>query len=109
MGTINRLFLLVVFLLVAEVGFAQKDSVVAKEYNSLFTTEYGLDRNLPYIYEDTVMRRNEIYHPYFKRNFVYQDLGIIGSAGRSLFFTWNRNTDFVLGFNPYQQYYRLKN
>ena len=97
---------MLVFLLVAEFVFAQKDSVVVKEYNSQFTTEYGLDRNLPYIYEDTVMRRNEIFHPYFKRNLVYQDLGIMGSAGRSTFFTWNKNTDFVLGINPYQIYYK---
>ena len=85
---------------------AQTDSLKVKEYPSLFITEYAQDRNLPMVYEDTVIRRNEIYHPYYKKNTVFQDLGNIGTPGRSLLFEWNKNTDFVLGFNPYQIYYK---
>ncbi|OYU96203.1 MAG: hypothetical protein CFE21_07270 [Bacteroidetes bacterium B1(2017)] len=85
---------------------AQKDSSKQVPYPTQFFTEFALDRNLGLVYEDTVIRRNEIYHTYFKKNVMFQDLGNIGTPGRSMFFDWNRTTDFVLGFNPYQSYYK---
>jgi hypothetical protein len=86
--------------------FAQTDSIQKKKYPTEFITEFALDRNLSPVFEDTILRRDEIYHTYYKKNGVFQDLGNIGTPGRSLVFDWNRKTDFVLGFNPYQAYFK---
>jgi hypothetical protein len=84
----------------------QQDSANVKNYPTSYFTEYSLDRNLDLIPEDTTMLRNEIYHPYYRQYGMFQDLGNIGTPGRSLFFTFDRKTDFYLGSNPYQVYFK---
>jgi len=111
LGKLYRFLFFGTLLLLSEFVWAQKDTAVknetaVKEYTTQFETEYSKDRNLSLVYEDTAMRRNEIYSHHFRRNSVFQDLGNLGTPGRNLFFTWNRNSDFVLGFNPYQNFYK---
>ena len=104
---VNRVIIFYVILgLIPHFVNAQKDSVKAQNYPTMFITEYGIDRNIPYVYEDTVMRRNEIYNVYNQKTGLYQDLANTMTPGRNLFFDWNRPTDFVLGFNPYQAFYK---
>ena len=87
-------------------GFAQNDSLEKLKYPSTYVTEYDIDRNLNAHLEDTALNQNEIYHPYYKNHGIFQDLGNIGTAGRSLFFNFDRPNDFNLGFNPYQIFYK---
>lgn len=94
------------FAAIGKLSFAQKDSVQHTKFTTSWTTEYGLDRNLPQQTEDTVIRRNEIYHTLYKKYGLFQDLGNIGTPGRNLFFESNRNTDFYLGFNPWKAYFK---
>ncbi|MCG9880365.1 MAG: putative porin [Bacteroidia bacterium] len=86
--------------------FCQSDSIPKAKYPSRYFTEYDVDRNLDSKLEDTTINQNEIYHPYYRNYGIFQDLGNIGTPGRSMFFTHNRPTDFVLGFNPYQVFYK---
>jgi hypothetical protein len=106
LGTIYRFSFLLLFLVLSDFVIAQSDSGLVKNFSTQYATEYGLDRHLALSYEDTLMRNNEIYHPYFRNYSAFQDLGNIGTPGRSLVFNWNRKTDFVLGFNPYQLYFK---
>ena len=93
-------------LLLPCITFAQVDSVANTKYPSTFVTEHDIDRNLSPQYEDTVINHNEIYHPYYRNFGIFQDLGNIGTPGRSQFFTFNRPSEFALGFNPYEVFYK---
>ncbi len=102
----NRILTFIFILGMGNMAIAQNDSVQAKKYPTQTITEYELDRNLPFHFEDTVINKNEVYQPMYKTLGVFQDLGNVGSPGRSLFFESNRNTDFYLGFNPYKTYFK---
>jgi hypothetical protein len=93
-------------LLLPCIASAQVDSVNKIKYPSTFVTEHDIDRNLSPQYEDTVINHNEIYHPYYRNFGIFQDLGNIGTPGRSQFFTFNRPSEFALGFNPYEVFYK---
>ena len=97
---INRVFFFYIILgLIPHFVIAQKDSTKAVNYPTRFITEYGIDRNIPYVFEDTVMRRNEIYNVYNQKTGLYQDLANTMTPGRNLFFDWNPiyTDDFVAG------------
>lgn len=87
-------------------AFAQTDSLSKSKFPTTYLSEYDIDRNLPEHLEDTSINHNEIYHPYYRNFGIFQDLGNIGTPGRSQFFDFNRPSDFMLGFNPYQIFYK---
>jgi hypothetical protein len=82
------------------------DSLPKRKFPTSYLSEQAIDRNLPEQLEDTAINHNEIYHPYYRNFGIFQDLGNIGTPGRSQFFSFNRPNDFVLGFNPYQVFYK---
>ena len=86
--------------------FGQIDSLPKRKFPTSYLSEQAIDRNLPEQLEDTAINHNEIYHPYYRNFGIFQDLGNIGTPGRSQFFSFNRPNDFVLGFNPYQVFYK---
>ena len=84
----------------------QIDTVYLKKYPTFYTTEKQLDRNIPYKPVDTLVNRDEIYHPLYKKTVVFQDLGNIGSANRDALFKWDRPMGFNFAFIPYEIYYK---
>lgn len=86
--------------------WGQTDSLALQKFPTQVITEYRLDRNLSNLLEDTVVRKNDVYHPLFRNYEVFQDLGNIGTASQSQQFTWNRTNGFAPGFNPWAGYYK---
>lgn len=72
------IFLSVVLLVSSNQIWAQ-DSI--RKHPFLLTNAYGVDRNLAFQTLDTNMNETEIFHPMYKNNVLFQDLGNIGTAG----------------------------
>lgn len=70
-----------------------------------YLTEHDIDRQLPYRYIDSSLNETEIFHPMFARQVVFQDLGNIGSPGRTIPFSTRDNPGFHGAFNPFENYY----
>jgi len=85
---------------------AQIDSVALEKFITFHTTEHNLDRNLPYTIIDTLINKDENYHPLYKKTLAFQDLGNIGSANRNAFFNFDKEMGFNFTFNPYESYFK---
>jgi hypothetical protein len=64
----------------------------------------GVDRNTEQQILDTNMNETEIFHPMYKKNVLFQDLGNIGTEGRRAIFSVNQPVGFNGVFNPYSNY-----
>lgn len=69
-----------------------------------YTNIWGIDRNINEQYLDTNMNETEIFHPMYQKNILFQDMGNIGSAGKSAVFNLQQPVGFNASFNPYQNY-----
>lgn len=83
-------------------AFAQENG---RRHPTRFITERAIDRNQPYSYLDSSMSETEIFHAMYQKQVIFQDLGNIGSAGRSAMFAINRETGFVAAFSPFDNYF----
>lgn len=92
-----------VLLLVSSSKIWAQDSI--RKHPFLQTNSYNIDRNLAYQTLDTNMIETEIFHPMYKNNVLFQDLGNIGTAGRSAIFSVNQAIGFNGMFNPYSNYF----
>ncbi|MES2690483.1 MAG: putative porin [Bacteroidota bacterium] len=70
-----------------------------------FVNEHETDRSQPYKYIDSSLNETEIFHPMYRKQVIFQDLGNIGSPGRNVVFSLNRDVGFNGAFNPYDNYY----
>lgn len=93
---------LLLLLISATEAFAQDGS---RKHPTRYITERGIDRNLGYQYLDSNMSETEIFHAMYQKQVIFQDLGNIGSAGRSAMFAINRETGFAPAFSPYDNYF----
>jgi len=83
------------------------NSSKASKYLTKLFKEINLDRNINPNFLDTSLDKTEIFNPMHSKYGLFQDLGNIGTPGRSLIFDWNREIDFYQGLNPFAAYYFL--
>ena len=102
----NLLYIIlgIVILLSSDNLWAQ-DSI--RKYPFIYNNAWGIDRDINYLTLDTNMNETEIFHPMYQKNVLFQDLGNIGTAGRSAIFTINQSIGFNVMFNPYESYFLL--
>lgn len=65
-----------------------------------------LDRNDSLNYLDTGINKDEIYHPLYRNNIIFQDLGNLITPARSLVFNGISPSGFQVGANPFSIYYK---
>lgn len=94
----------VVLLLGSNVLWAQ-DSI--RKHPFIFNNAWGIERDLNYQPLDTNMNETEIFHPMYQKNVLFQDLGNIGTAGRSAIFSIHQPIGFNVMINPYVSYFLL--
>lgn len=99
-------FLFVLFSISGLKTRAQIDTSALEKHITFYTTEANLSRNIPYKIIDTLIHKDDIYHPLYKTNLVFQDLGNIGTAHRNAFFNWDKDMGFNFTFNPYEAYFK---
>ncbi len=73
----------IVLLLSSNALWAQ-DSI--RKHPFIYNSAWGYDRDLNNQILDTNMNETEIFHPMYQKNVLFQDLGNIGTAGRSAIF-----------------------
>jgi hypothetical protein len=82
-----------------------QDSI--RKHPFIYNNALGIDRDINYRTLDTNMNETEIFHPMYQKNVLFQDLGNIGTAGRSAIFSINQPIGFNGMFNPYESYFLL--
>lgn len=104
----NANFLYVIFiivLLLSSNNLWAQDSI--RKHPFIYNSAWGYDRDLNNQILDTNMNETEIFHPMYQKNVLFQDLGNIGTAGRSAIFSINQPIGFNGMFNPYESYFLL--
>ena len=82
-----------------------QDSI--RKHPLIYNNAWGVDRDVNYKILDTNMNETEIFHPMYQKNVLFQDLGNIGTAGRSAIFSIHQPIGFNVMFNPYESYILL--
>jgi hypothetical protein len=80
-----------------------QDSI--RKHPLTYTNAWDFDRNTAQQLLDTNMNETEIFHPMYQKNVLFQDLGNIGTAGRSAIFSVHQPVGFNGVFNPYSTYF----
>jgi len=80
-----------------------QDSI--RKHPLTYTNAWSFDRNTEQQILDTNMNETEIFHPMYQKNVLFQDLGNIGTAGRSAIFSVHQPIGFNGVFNPYNTYF----
>lgn len=97
--------ILSIVLLLSSNKLCAQDSI--RKHPFIHNNAWGIDRDLNYQTLDTNMNETEIFHPMYQKNILFQDLGNIGTAGRSAIFSINQPIGFNGMFNPYESYFLL--
>lgn len=97
--------ILSIVLLLSSNKLCAQDSL--RKHPFIHNNAWGIDRDLNYQTLDTNMNETEIFHPMYQKNILFQDLGNIGTAGRSAIFSINQPIGFNGMFNPYESYFLL--
>ena len=82
-----------------------QDSI--RKHPLIYNNAWDVDRDVNYKILDTNMNETEIFHPMYQKNVLFQDLGNIGTAGRSAIFSIHQPIGFNGMFNPYGSYILL--
>jgi hypothetical protein len=76
------------------------------KYLTRYSSEQNINRGLEWNFEDTTLASNEIYHPLYRNQIVFRDLGFILSPSSNMLFNISRNSGFNLSSNPYSTYFK---
>jgi hypothetical protein len=106
---VNRIYTLLLCIIVWLAAKELKAQSTERKFPTRFTNEYNLDRNLGYTALDTNMNETEIFQAWYQKSRIFQDLGNIGTPGRSLVFSLDREVGFRGAFNPYDAYFMNRN
>ena len=97
--------ILVVVLSISSNNLCAQDSI--RKHPFIYNNAWGIDRDIHYQTLDTNMKETEIFHPMYQKNVLFQDLGNIGTAGRSAIFSIHQPIGFNVIFNPYESYFLI--
>ena len=101
----RRNYLSIILLCVYSQLTAQVDtSIFVSKIRTFTTTEKRIERHKTWTALDTSITKNEIFHPMYAKYGIFQDQGVIGSAGQSLIFNYDRKLEYRFAQNPWEAY-----
>lgn len=76
-----------------------------KKIPTQFIVEENITKNLGFEYLDSNINETENFNVWYRRERIFQDLGNIGTAGRSAVFNLQNFNGFKSVFNPFENYF----